>query len=289
MKHIMYLLGAVTLTANVAFAGNPFPSVGMTNNNDNTANSTSLATGTVANSQVFEGSTPAPYLPGNISAPILSPTLFSLQGLPAQVAGLPLLSKNYFSISTHDVCIGSSSGTKIIYNGSIIPARPKRDNRTIFMNVSGVAQGEIVGSITVQSRKHKADEVDVSTLLYDATRYIDGIKGLKGYDLTLLTVKNTFTYAVGVDARSSGISLTPLLSGFINGPAGVVAGLASGFSKTGGVTAPTALVGCTFLVLADTERNRLVDLNATYSNPETPEKVVNGNGKKKYEALKNDQ
>ena len=281
MKHLMYLLGSLTLMTNVAFAGHSGTSVSMTNNNDNTANSTSLATGTVANSQIFEGSTPTPYLPGSISAPILSPTLFSLQGLPAQVAGLPLLSKNYFSISTHDVCIGSSSGTKIIYNGSILPERPGKKERTISMNVSGVAQGEIVGSITVQSRKHKGDEVDVSTLLYDATRYIDGIKELKGYDLTLLTVKNTFTYAVGVDARSSGISLTPLLSGFINGPAGIVAGLASGFSKTGGVTAPTALVGCTFLVLADTERNRLVDLHATYGNPEIPEKIINGNGKKK--------
>ncbi|ACD89879.1 conserved hypothetical protein [Chlorobium limicola DSM 245] len=260
--------------------------------NDNSNKATAAADGLFYNysgghvSQNFEAAQPIPYLPGTPNVSVGSPTLFSLQGLPAQVAGLPVLSKNFFSASRHDVAIGCSGGTKIIYNGSLLPGRAEKKERNIYMNFSGVAQGELAGSITIQSRKNKADEVDVATLMYDAAQYINSVKELKGYDVTLLTVRNTLTYALGVDSRASGFSLSPLLSGLINGPTGVMAGLASGFSRSGGVTVPTALVGCTFLVLVDGERGGVVDLTTNYNTHDPQSANGNGNNKKKYEALK---
>lgn len=263
--------------------------------NDNSNKATAAADGLFYNysgghvSQNFEAAQPIPYLPGTPGVSMSSPTLFSLQGLPAQVAGLPVLSKNFFSASHHDVAVGRSGGTKIIYNASTPQQKPENNERNIYMNLTGVGEGELVGSITIQSKKNKADEVDFSTLMYDAAQYINSVKALKGYNVTLLTVKNSFTYALGVDARSSGFSLSPLLSGLINGPTGVMAGLASGFSKSGGVTVPTALVGCTFLVLVDSDRSRIVDLTSNYNMQEPHSVYGNGNNKKKFEATKENE
>jgi len=263
--------------------------------NDNSNKATAAADGLFYNysgghvTQNFEAPQLIPYLPGTPGVSLNSPTLFSLQGLPAHVAGLPVLSKNYFSPSYHDVAFGRSGGTKIIYNASALPAKPEKKERNIYLNLTGVGEGELIGSITIQSKKNKADEVDFSTLMYDAAQYIGNVKALKGYNVTLLTVKNSFTYALGVDARSSGFSLSPLLSGLINGPTGVMAGLASGFSKSGGGTVPTALVGCTFLVLVDSDRSRIVDLTSNYNMQEPHSVYVNGNNKKKFEATKENE
>lgn len=258
---------------------------------DNSNNSTAQSEGVFQNysggsvQQNFEGSTPVPYLPGVISAPAISPTLFSLKGFPAQATGLPLLSKVLFPIEYHDVATGKSNGTRIVYNGSRVPERKKRNRkRSVFVDFSGVGEGEIVGSITIQSRKNKADEVDIATLIYDATQYIRDVDRLKGYDLTLLTLSNTLTYTLGVDAKSSGFSLSPVLSGFIEGPAGILAGLSGGATKSGGVTVPTALVGCTFLVLADTENSSVVDITHCYSSKQEDSGNGNGNSRKKYKA-----
>lgn len=292
MKHQLLRSAIATILAVVVASDVLGTEIGMTNNNTNESNSTALSEGVFNNnsggsvSQNFEAATPIPYLPGAISPVASSPTLFSIQGLPAQVAGLPLLSKNYFPASLHDVAIGSSGGTKIIYNGATLPNRPERKERNITMNFSGLAEGELVGSITIQSRKNKADEVDVATLMYDAAQYVNTLKELKGYNIILLTMKNTMTYALGVDARSSGFSLSPLVSGLINGPTGVIAGLASGFSKAGGVTVPTALVGCTFLILVDGNNSRLINLTSNYNIQENSETNGNGTLRKKYEAVK---
>lgn len=291
MKPLISILTGLVMMTGVAFG-----ETGLINNDINnqaTANSEGLFNNFSGGhvNQNFEGSTPVPYLPGTLGAPAISPTLFSLQGLPAQVAGLPLLSKNFFSVSVHDVAIGRSNGTKIIYNGALLPLRKIDSDRTVTFDFNGVSKGEVVGSMTIQSRKHKADEVDVSTLIYDALQYVENIKSLKGYNVTLLTVMNTLSYATGVDSRGSGFSISPLVSGFINGPAGALAGLASGFSKSGGVTVPTAIVGCTFLVIADTGNESTVDLTKNYvlSDNKSSNGNGNGNGKKKYEAVKDDQ
>jgi hypothetical protein len=269
--------------------------VDMTNNNTNNANSTavtqaeykSIFGGSVT--QNFEASKMIPYLPGTISPGASAPTLFSLQGLPAQVAGIPLLSKNIVYASYHDVAIGCSGGTKVIFNASFPAMMPEKKERNIYVNLSGVANGEVIGSITIQSRKNKADDVDFSTLIYDAREYLACIHELKGYNVTLLTAQKSVSYSLGVDGRASGFSLSPLASGLINGPTGVMVGLASGFSSNGGETVPIARIGCTFLVLVDSDKSRLVDLASDYNVPDQGNaNGSNGNNKKKYEATKHE-
>jgi hypothetical protein len=238
-------------------------------------------------SQNFESSIP---LPVTAVAPSSLPTLFSLQGLPAQVTGIPMLSKNFFTTLNHDVAIGCSRGTKIIYNGSRPPEHAENENRSVVCNFNGVANGEVVGSITIQSRKDRADEVDIPTLIYDATHYINCVRELKGYNITLLTIPNTITYASGIDSRGTGYSVSPLVSGLFNA-AHMMAGLATGYSKSGGVTIPTAIVGCTFLVLIDSNNAGVVNVTGNYNRPEPVMNTEtgangNGNGRKKYEAIR---
>jgi hypothetical protein len=231
---------------------------------------------------------PPPYAPGVVSGPIASPTLFTTQGMPAQVKGFPMLTKNFFSTSCHDVAIGRSGGTKIIYNGAEIKKRKGVKVRKIAFNFYGVSEGEIVGSITIQSRKNKADEVDFPTLIHDAANYIEDVRELKGYNITLLSLTDALTFTIGVDTRSAGYSASPFTSGFVNGPAGALLGMAAGASKSGGVTVPTATIGGTFLVLIDSDKSQKVDISANYrlNAPKAAEGGENGNNRKKYEALK---
>ncbi|WP_331562111.1 hypothetical protein [Chlorobium sp.] len=261
---------------------------------ESSAASTSAAQGVgvgVGNfSQTFEASDNSPYMPGTVGAPVLGPTLFNIIGRPAQVNGIPILANNFFSAAVHDLDIGRSRGTKIIYNGALLPEKADNKDRRVSFDFSGQTTGEIIGSITIQSKKSKADEVDVPTLIYDATQYIAQRKDLKGYNITLLSIQKGISYGLGVDAKGDGFSLSPVLSGLINGPAGLLAGAASGFSKASGVTVPTGIVGCTFLVVADTENGRPININENYSrgfsDVEVSEANQNGNGKKRYEATK---
>lgn len=280
------------MTANAAFAEGDLTVA--TDSDSTPANATlQSSAGSTALSygigyQNFEASQAIPYLPGTPGVTANAPTLFSLQGFPTQVGGLPILSKNLVYASHHDVALGISGGTKIIFNGSFPAPRPAKKDRNVYINLSGIGRGEVIGSITIQSRKDKADEVDLSTLLFDARQYVAGIRELKGYNVTLLTIRNTITYSLGVDGKASGITLAPLASGLINGASGVMAGLASGYSSNGGVTTTTALVGCTFLVLVDSEQNGVVDLTSSYNVPEQSHENGNGNNKKKYEAIQKD-
>jgi len=231
---------------------------------------------------------PPPYAPGVVTGPIASPTLFSIQGLPAQVKGFPMLTKNFFSTAKHDVTIGCSRGTKIIYNGADINKRKGVKERKISFSFNGISEGEVVGSITIQSRKNKADEVDFPTLIHDASNYINDVDELKGYNITLLSLTEALTYTLGVDTKTAGYALSPFVSGFINGPAGVLSGLASGASKSGGVTVPTATIGGTFLVLIDSENSRKVNISNNYrvNAPQPAQDNENDNNRKKNEAVK---
>lgn len=300
MKRLLLLGLSALFTSNVAFAADATTastattSIGdITTDASNTA--TALSDGIFYNhsggavNQNFEASKPIPYLPNTPGVGAAAPTLFSLQGLPPHVRGYAMLWENMTYASFHDVALGSSQGTKIIFNGSFPAAKPTKKDRNVYINLSGVGRGEVIGSLTVQSRKDKGDEVDLSTLLFDARQYIAGLQKLKGYNVTLLSVQNMFAYTVGVDGKSSGATLAPLASGLINGPLGVMAGLGSGFTSNEGVTAPTALIGCTFLVLVDSDRSQVVDLVSRYNAPEQGYGNGNGNNKKKYEAIqKND-
>ncbi|WP_157115519.1 hypothetical protein [Prosthecochloris sp. HL-130-GSB] len=236
----------------------------------------------------FESSDPAPYMPGTIGAPVLGPTLFNFMGRPAPVNGIPILANNLFPVSCRDAETGKSRSTRIIYTGAKVPMKADaEDERKIFFDFSGQSYGELVGSITIQSKKNKGNEVDVPTLIYDATQYIADRDDLKGYNVTLLTLPQGISYAMGVDSKGKGFSMSPVLSGLIDGPAGVLAGMASGFAGSKGVTVPTGLVGCTFLVLIESDQQKYHDLMASYGKGfnGNGEGDGNGNGKKRYEAV----
>ncbi|WP_164926940.1 hypothetical protein [Chlorobaculum tepidum] len=289
------LLLASCMLSSPVLADEPTTTVGVDNNQDvsncssvSQAGATSVAGVGVGNwSQIFEASHPIPYLPGTPGVTANAPTLFSMQGLPAQVKGLSLLTQNLYNANYHDVAIGSSQGTKIIFNASYPAPKPEKKNRNVYVNLDGVARGEVVGSLTVQSRKDKAEEVDFATLLYDARQYIAANHKLDGYDVTLLTVPNTVSYSMGVDGKASGMTVAPLVSGLINGPLGAMTALSTGFSRNGGITVPTARIGVTFLVLVDSGKSQVVDLREYYNMLEKGSTNGNGNGnnKKKYEAI----
>lgn len=201
-----------------------------------------------------------PYAPGIISAPIASPTLFTTQGIPAYVKNLPIILSNLFDVEKNDFSFGCSRATQITYNSVDVPKRPELKGRKIQYSFYGVADGEIVGSLTIQSRKNAAEEVDIPTLVYDATRYINERQDLKGYNITLLSHPQTLTYMLGVDTRANGVSVSPFFAGFPNGNAGAEIGVVPSVSKSGGVTMPTAVIGCTFLVLVDGPQSQHVDI-----------------------------
>ena len=253
----------------------------------------------------FEGTQQQPYIPQTVSAPVLSPTLFNLQGRPAQVAGLQVLSQNFFSTTIREVVTGRSRATKIVYNGAEVPRKPDLKDRKILFDFNGKAKGRIIGSLTVQSKKDRADEVDFPTIIHDATQYVANLHYLRGYDVLLLSLPDMISFGIGVDSKGRGATLAPVISGLINGPLGALTGLSSGFSMAGGVTVPTAMMGCTFLLVIQDEQARPIDLALSYPKPnpalqqQAPPKTEgevkengngNGNGvrKKKYETIKND-
>lgn len=204
-----------------------------------------------------------PYAPGIITAPIASPTLFTTQGLPAYVKNLPVILSNLFDAEHHDFSFGCSRATQIIYNSVDVPKRPELKKRKIEYSFYGVGEGEIIGSLTIQSRKNAAENVDIPTLVYDASRYINDRRDLKGYNITLLSHSQTLTYMLGVDTRANGVSVSPFFAGFPNGNVGPEVGIVPSASKSGGVTMPTAVIGCTFLILVDGPKSQHVDIRQT--------------------------
>ena len=291
------LLSGVILCA-VGIANNALADV--SNSATATSQATSVAennnggdggTGVAAAYNYFEGNQASPPMPGSVTGPTGLPSLFNLIGRPAQVSGIPIQSKNFFSPTCHAVETGKSGGTKIIFNGSTPAVREDVKERDVFFDFSGVSQGELVGSITIQSKKGKADEVDLHTLIYDATQFVADVKELRGYDITLLSLPQAITWGLGVDSKSDGFSASPLISSLLNGPAGVLTGLASGFSRTGGVSVPTGIVGCTFLVLIDSEKSQPIDIRQAYANGNNNgNSGENGHGNgKKLEAIESQE
>ncbi len=237
--------------------------------------------------QKFEASDPVPYLPNSVSAPVISPNLFSLMGGTAQMHGVRMLADNFFSPVHYDHDTGDSGGTEIVFNSADLPRQASKKKRKLFFTFDGRANGELVGSLSIESKKGKAKKVDLSTLIHDAIDYIDNVRHLQGYNVTLLSSKDAISYGMGVDTKSGGFALSPLVSGLIKGPESMIAGLASGFSKSGGVTVPTSIIGCTFLVLVESDKSSMVDITHNY-RPELKngDRHSNGNGGKKYEATK---
>ncbi len=257
------------------------------NNNGGDGGTASASGGDAFN--YFEGNQASPYMPGSVTGPTGLPALFNLIGRPAQIGGLALQSKHFFSPTCHYVETGESGGTKVVFTGSTPAERKDIKERDVFFDFSGVSRGELVGSITIQSKKGKADEVDLHTLIFDATRFVADVRELRGYDITLLSLPQAISWGLGVDSKSDGFSVSPLVSSLLNGPAGVLTGLASGFSQSGGVSVPTGIVGCTFLVLIDSEKAETVDIRHAYVNGN-----ANGNGNgdgngKKLEAVESQE
>ena len=232
--------------------------------------SSTAQSGTSSVSLTFQAADQQPYMPGTVSGPVMSPTLFNIQGRPAQVAGLQVLSQNFFSTELRDVTSGKSHATKIIYNGARVPKKAESGERKILFDFSGKANGRIIGSLTVQSRKNDTDEVDFPTIIHDATHYVADLHDLKGYDVLLLSFPEMISYGIGVDSKGRGLTLAPVVSGLINGPLGALTGLSSGFSTAGGVTVPTATLGCTFLLVIQDEHPQSIDLALSYVKPGPP-------------------
>ena len=273
---------AIAEVSNSATANAGATSVAENNNGGDGGTAESLS----AAYNIFEGNTASPPMPNTVTGPTGLPSLFNIIGRPAQLGGLALQSKHFFSPACHRVETGESGGTKIVYTGSKPAERKDVEERDVFFDFSGVSRGELVGSITIQSKKAKADEVDLHTLVFDATHFAADIRELRGYDITLLSIPQAITWGIGVDSKGDGFSVSPVLSSLLNGPTGVLTGLASGFSRSGGVTVPTGTVGCTFLVLIDSEKSQTIDIRDTYVNNSSDS---NGNGEgngKKLEAIK---
>ncbi|WP_449258218.1 hypothetical protein [Chlorobium limicola] len=246
--------------------------------------------------QNYEASVPTTYLPGSLGAQVLSPSLFNIYGRPAQAVGFPMLARHTFSQDIYDSAEGKSGSTDIVYVAAELPklkaiqngkrmfysssnaspsALAKGRKKKVSIEFHGLGWGEVIGSLTIQTKKDKTGKADLAALMYDARHYMIDRSELNGYNITLLSVPEAISACGGVDTKSQGFSLSPLLSGFLNGPAGVVSGLASGFSGAGGVTVPTAVLGCTFLVIADTPNAQPINL---YQNGNAQPAIGNGNG-----------
>lgn len=291
-KQVVAASAALLLCANVASAVITNETGSTVTNSGQADASSNAASGTSSITQTFEGSDIPPYIPGTLTAPVLSPTLFNIQGRPAQVAGLQVLSQNFFATSVRKIGSGASRATRVIYNGAVLPEREASVGRKVMYDFSGRANGRIVGSLTVQSKKNSADEVDFPTVIHDATQYVGNLRELRGYDVLLLSLPELISYGIGVDSKGQGLTLAPVLSGLINGSLGALTGVATGYSSSGGVTVPTAVVGCTFLIVVQEGKSQPIDLALSYGKPAPPPSPVNANGngnnvkKKEYEATK---
>jgi len=250
------------------------------------AGSQSVGVGVGNFSQTFEASDRVPYLPNSLGAPVISPTLFNLIGGTAQTHGARILANNLFSPDHYDHATGSSGGTEIVFNSADVPERKRNENPKVLFSFDGRARGELVGSLTIESKKGKARKVDLATLIHDATHYVANVRQLKNHNVTLLSSKEAISYGMGVDSKSGGFSLSPLISGIIDGPESIIAGMASGFSRTGGVTVPASIIGCTFLVLIESDNARDINILSNYNPQGAGDEAHNGNGRKKYEATK---
>jgi hypothetical protein len=215
--------------------------------------------------QNYEAAKTVPYMPGTVTGPVVSPSLFNIVGRPAGITGLPLWTQFSFIPKKHDRATGKSGGTNIVYNG-IDPVKPvKNGNTSVSLNVTGRASGTLAGSLTIESKKNHANSVDIPTIMHDAAAYVENIDNLKGCSVTLLTVPEAISFTLGVDSKSRGFSLAPVLSRFFEG-AMLLTGLSGGVSSTGGVTVPTGTVGCTFLVIVESTDQHSIDLTNTYRN-----------------------
>ncbi|NTU67286.1 MAG: hypothetical protein HGB02_00220 [Chlorobiaceae bacterium] len=282
MKKILAVAGLVLmLHGNDAFAET---TVGANNSGAVAGTEATAASGTSSITQTFEASPQQAYMPGTVTAPVVSPTLFSVLGKPAQIAGLPVLSQYFFSTAVHKVGKGESGSTKVIYNAAELSRKPDSKNRKILFDFNGVAKGRVVGSLTVQSLKNSGDEVDLPTIIYDATHYVGCLSELQGYDVLLLSYPDLISFGIGVDAKSRGVSVSPVISGLINGPLGALTGVATGLSASGGVTVPTAIVGCTFLIVLQ-DKESPIDLVRCFGKSvpgvQVPEIKENRDGKEK--------
>jgi hypothetical protein len=214
--------------------------------------------------QNYAASKPAPAMPGMVTGPVFSPSLFSMVGRPANITGLPLWSQMLFIPDYHVTAKGDSNGTAIVYNGIQTDEEPGDGMQGITLNLSGVARGEIAGSITIESLKNQGRSIDFPTLLHDAAVFIKTRKELRNRKVTLLTVPEAMSFTLAVDSKSSGMSLGSALSRFFDGATGILGGIVGGASTSGGVTAPTGTVGCTFLLIVDSGHNRKIDITGSY-------------------------
>lgn len=230
-----------------------------------TSTSAAGAYGNTGNwTQTFESSK-NPNLPGVISGPVSAPTLFNVTGRTAQVGGLIMLSRYIFPTEKHDEAMGSSGRTEIIFTGKKLPRKPDMQDWTSDVDFSGACKGEVIGSLTIQSCKGYANKVDFSTLIYDASMYVKRLDYLKGYKIKLLSSPDAITWANGVDSKAGGFAVSPVLSTLVsstlNSFSPFALGISPGFSNTSGMTVPVSILGCTFLVVSESQNGIDININ----------------------------
>lgn len=275
MKKSVVVFGAGIMMLSWGVAHAQISQDGSTVTGPQSLSDATAASGVSTINQVFAGSD-QPYMPGTTTAPLVNPTLFSILGKPAQIAGLPVLSQYFFSTAVHKIGKGESGNTRVVFNSAKLAKKTDTKERKIRFDFNGLAKGEVVGSLTVQSLKGSGEEVDFPTVLYDATSYIENLGELRGYDVLLLSVPDLISFSIGVDAKSRGISVAPVISGLFNGTVGALTGLSSGFSSSGGVTVPTAIVGCTFLIVLEDQTKQSIDLPRCFTKPLAQAQGVDG-------------
>lgn len=214
--------------------------------------------------QTFEASN-NPNLPGVMSTQASAPTLFNVTGRTAQVGGLIMLSRYIFPTDKHDEAIGSSGRTEIIFTGKKLSRKPEMPDWTFDVDFSGVCNGEVIGALTIQSSKGYANKVDFSTLIYDASMYIKRLDYLKGYKIKLLSSQDAITWANGVDSKAGAFALSPVVSTLVNSTlnsfAPLALGISPGFSNASGMTVPVSILGCTFLVVSESQNGKDININ----------------------------
>jgi hypothetical protein len=214
--------------------------------------------------QNYAASQPVPGMPGMVSGPVISPSLFNLIGRPAHITGLPLWSQILFIPDRNVETRGASGSTRIIFNGCNTGKHAAKGPGNISLNLSGVAAGEIAGAITIETREGRTRSVDFPTLIYDAADFIRHQNEFKESQVTLLSIPEAMSFTMGVDSKSNGISASSALSHFFDGTLGLLAGTSAGAASSSGTTSPTGSVGCTFLVVVNGEHNRTIDISSAY-------------------------
>jgi len=232
-------------------------------------------------SLVIEGSQSSPYLPGSVTGPTHVPGIFNgPQPTHVQVKSSLWLQKYAFRIAEEGTKSFNRTDITYAFDDPDLIAKEKgiqkgqtHVNGTVLFGrlAEGAVRGYVVGSLQVSAQGDDANTVNFNTLRTNAESMIAGKRSedrFKGYTVRLMAIPQMVAVNYGVDGKSKGFSLAPVVSGlFSGGPIGAistVAGLAAGASTSGGRNVYIAMEGTTFLVVMEHPDAPVVDVMQGY-------------------------